>query len=177
MPNASTTKNMIRRSMDKHGQGYAKIVLDGDTVLISGGTAAAKAGGVKIFTFPTGIVIPHSARITGTLVTSDGAMTTAAGEIGLGSVVATGAIATLATDTFETILQGGVPALGNIGAAGSAAVNVMDGQRTQIPTAKTFATTVDVYLNAATTFADLTAANLVIQAGATIELWYQSLPA
>lgn len=69
-------------------------------------TAAAKAVGQRIYQFPEGWILPVAARLK--LITTTGGTTTGtAGEVGLGTTVATGAVAVLSgTADFENILTG-----------------------------------------------------------------------
>lgn len=164
----------------KGGSAHMRIQTTNSLTLISAGTNAAKAGGIKIFDWPRGMLIPLGASIKGTLRLSTAAMSTTAGEIGLGSVVASGAVAVLGgTATFEDILEGGQPALGNIAAAGTVTIGgtsgvVADDVRAFIDGR---VTPVDMYLNAATTFANQPATDLTIDAGARIDVWFRIIPA
>jgi len=143
-------------------------------VLVSQGSAAAKAGGAAIFTFPAVKIVPVAARIVGRLNLSAATATGTAGEIGLGSVVASGAVAVLGgTATFENILEGGVPALGNIAAGATIVAKTYDDFRAHLPTtANTFGG--QLFVNAATTFA-VAAADLRLLAGSEIDLWWFAL--
>lgn len=69
-------------------------------------TAAAKGIGQKVYTFPEGWILPVWARVK--LVSTTGGSTAAtAGEVGLGTTVASGAAAVLSgTAAFENILTG-----------------------------------------------------------------------
>ena len=153
----------------KTGMIHTKIVTTAALTLVSSVDNAAKGGGIKIFDFPLCRVVPMARRIKGTLGFSGATMSSTAGEIGLGSVVASGAIATFTTATFDNILEGSNPDLGNIAAAGTTAVITGDSSRADIGD---FATAVDLYINACSTFADATAENLVLASGAIIELWW-----
>jgi len=160
----------------KGGVIHTKIVLTSDTIVISGAAAAAsKGGGTKLLDFPAGKVVPVASRIAGRLTLSDTAMTTTAGEIGLGTVVGTGAVAVLGgTSTFENILEGGSPALGNITAGSVLTFATYDDARTLVPASGVSGA---LYLNAATAFATGTTTNLIAKAGTEIELWWIHLDA
>lgn len=157
---------------------HTTITLTADTALIAGGDNANKGGGVKIFDFPTGAVFVLASRIKGTLDLVEADMSTTAGEIGLGTTVASGAINVLGgTAAFENVHEGGIPALGNISAAGTLAFTSLDAiKSTVLPSDGTVATALDLYLNCATAFADATASDLNILSGATVELWWIWLP-
>lgn len=82
----------------------SEIELNG--LLIAEGGAAAKAFGQKIATFPAGLIKPMGAEIDFTISTA--ATTATAGEIGLGTVIGSGANATLGAvgATSENIMEG-----------------------------------------------------------------------
>lgn len=82
---------------------------------LSGDNASLGIGG-KIYTLPAGDFLVESATIKGAL-TADIDNTAQTPEVGIGTVVGTGAIATLST-TFEDIVDGG--AAGIIGGANTA---------------------------------------------------------
>ena len=116
-------------------------------------TAAAKGIGQKVYTFPEGWILPVAARLK--TITTTGATTAAtAGEIGLGTTVASGAVAVLSgTAGFQNILDGktisdhvAVTALTShvAAAAGgtSGTMDLLDGTATPVP----------VYLNIASTY-------------------------
>ncbi len=155
----------------KGGVIHTKIVLTSDTVIISGAAAAAsKGGGTKLMDFPAGKLVPVASRVSGRLELSDAAMTTTAGEVGLGTVVATGAVAVLGgTATFEDILEGGGPALGNITAGSVLSFAVYDDGRALVPASGVSGS---LYLNAATAFATGTTTNLLAKAGTEIEVYW-----
>lgn len=155
---------------------HTKIITDADINLILAGDAAAKGGGVKLFDVPGVKMKVHAARIAYNLTLSAAAMTTTAGEIGLGTTIASGAVAVLGgTAAFEDILEGGAngrsgAALANIGAAGNIVATTFDGGRTVLAPASGVAS--GVFLNAATTFANSDPSNLVFQAGGEIDIWW-----
>lgn len=148
---------------------HVYMLLTADLTLVSATGGAAKAGGVQILDLGTGLLWPVKSRVKGSFkVTGTGNST--AGEIGLGTVVATGAVAVLGgTPTFENILEGGVPALGNA-TAGGADVTFATGDlnRAEIGSVSTAP---DVFVNAASTFAAGTGA-FVLNAGTEIDLWF-----
>jgi hypothetical protein len=77
-----------------------------NSLVIAEGGAAAKAFGQKIATFPLGLIRPMGAEIAFTIKTA--ATTATAGEIGLGTVIGSGANATLGAvgATSENIMEG-----------------------------------------------------------------------
>jgi hypothetical protein len=66
--------------------------------------------GAKFYTLPAGSYVIESASIAGAL-TGGGATKTDTPEVGIGTVIASGAVATLATGTFENVIDGGVAGL------------------------------------------------------------------
>ena len=153
---------------------HSKFILTDDTVLISGAAAASsQAGGIKLFDFPLGKLIPQAARIAGRLNLSDAAMTTTAGEIGLGTVVASGAASNISGSggVFEDILQGGVPGLTNFTAGATIEVKTYDDNRSHVPSSASDMSA-QLHLNAAAAFASGTTTNLVALAGTEIDVWW-----
>ena len=151
------------------GSARWSVTLTSNLTVVSSTGGAAKAGGVKLIDFPTGLVLPRKTVINGTFLVS-GTGDSTAGEIGLGTVVGTGAVAVLGgTATFENVCEGGIPALGNA-TAGGAAVAILTGDtvRSEIGT---ISTAQALYLNAASTFAAGTGAFVVV-AGTRIDVWY-----
>lgn len=152
---------------------HTRIVLQEDLAIILAGDAAAKAGGAKLFDLPGIRMKVHAARIGYSLTLSAAAMSTTAGEIGLGTSIASGAAAVLGgTAAFEDILEGGAngrsgAVLANIGAAGIIGATNYDAGRELLTAVAT-----SVYLNAATTFADSDPSNLIARAGTEIEIWW-----
>jgi hypothetical protein len=69
------------------------------------GDAASKGIGAKIYTLPAGAIVVEDASIVGGL-TADADVVTDTPEVGIGTVVASGVIATLST-TAEDIVDGG----------------------------------------------------------------------
>ena len=72
---------------------------------IAGG--ASLAVGRRIFTYPPGAIVQSSARITVSLHQTEGNVTADTPDLGLGTVIASGAVAVLGgTATFENIMTG-----------------------------------------------------------------------
>lgn len=126
---------------------------------------AALGFGQKILDFPTGVIKIEDALLSLNLSTPTGLSATA-GEIGLGTVVASGAVAVLSgTSTFEDVLTGktisnlvaGTPATETTSAATGA---IFDGSST----AK------DLYVNIASTW-DQTAAESITISGTATVFW------
>lgn len=139
------------------------------TLITNAGGAASLAAGVKLLDFPTGRVCPLASRIRGR-IEATGSNTTS-GELGLGSVVASGAAAVLGgTATFEDILEGAFPVLGAKTAGATAAAQTFANAYRGAVGASDFSGAVDLYINAAAAFAGN--GTLVLRSGAVIDLWH-----
>jgi len=151
---------------------HTRVVLGADLTLVSSVDNAAKGGGAKLFDFPAGYITIFNARIEGTLSTSVSDLTSTAGEIGLGTVVGTGAVAVLGgTSTFEDILEGARPALGNMTAGNDLAVKAGGTLRTA--SVGTFSAAASCFLNLASTWGNVaSAADVVIKSGAVIDIYW-----
>lgn len=150
-----------------------KITLTADTQIVNAAAASAsKAGGVRLFDFPAGKIVVVGARISGRAYLSDSSMRTSAGEIGLGTVVATGAVSVLGgTATFEDILEGGNPGLTNIVDGDIVEHATWDDHRPFVPAAGS-GFNASCFLNAAAAFTTGSTTNLLMKAGSEIEvLW------
>ena len=136
---------------------------------------AAEGFGQKLYTFPEGLIVPIGGKIEVTSTCETGLSATA-GEVGLGTVIATGAIATLGAGaaTMEDIMEGttianhvAATALAideaNLsvvfGTQGATAPGVLDGSGT----AKA------VHFNVASTWNQTAAENVVFAAGALFQ--------
>lgn len=159
-----------------------KLVVKVNELSVASASSAALAWGEHIFSFPAGIglVEPLVAHVK-MLSTTDAAQAATAGEIGLGSVIATGANATLGAvgATSEDIMEGTTianhvadteltteemnrpVAFGDHGAAGM--FGLFDCS----------ASAVDVHLNLATTYDNASTAATVFSA--EVVLWYRVL--
>lgn len=83
----------------------ATITMDGALPAIAGG--AALAVGVLAYTLPAGALIVESAHMSMAIQQTDGNITADTPDVGLGTVIASGAVAVLGgTATFENILTG-----------------------------------------------------------------------
>lgn len=153
---------------------HTTITLRTDLQLVAAVDNAAKAGGAQIMAMPAGYIQIHRTRITGQLTSNVADLAATAGEIGLGIVVASGAVATLATATFESIMEGGVPPLANFVANTDLVVAAAGGVRTGLLGG--FSTAIPVFLNLASTWADIAAAaNVSARAGMKIEIWWSRI--
>lgn len=134
-------------------------------------TAAVKGIGQRVYQFPEGSILPIAARVQMSTTTADNAT---AGEVGLGTVVASGATAVLSgTAEFQDIMDGktlsnhtAATALSTVktAAAGgtSGTMDVIDGT----------STAAKVHLNIASTFGGTGGGTLN---SATVTLWWIDL--
>lgn len=118
------------------------------TVLTLTGALPAIAGGASLgvgrllYTFPAGAIVVQSAYMSVAITQTQGNITADTPEVGLGTVIASGAVAVLSgTATFENILTGQVAADCN----GTATVKTVADQVLVIETAGAHS----VYLNVA----------------------------
>lgn len=127
-------------------------------------TGANLGGGTRLFTFPDAI-IPLGAMITGRVSLSAPTATYSAGEIGLGTVVASGIITGLGgTATFENILTGN--AMPAIAAGESVPLNVAAGP---VALAGTLGAPASVFLNIASAALGTAAADVLFTGD--ISIW------
>lgn len=156
---------------------HTRIELGADLTLVSAVDNAAKGGGAELFTFPAGYVTIHNARIEGSIGTSIADLTSTAGEIGLGTVVASGAVAVLGgTATFENILEGGRPNLDNVVA--DTDLDVKAGGTIRTSSIGTFAAAVSCFLNIASTWGNVAVAgDVVARKGMVIDIYWSIMEA
>jgi len=92
-------------AVERVGGGNHTTVLTLASVAYTIGDNVSLADGALIYTFPTGPIVIHAANIAVGLTLTTGTPTTDTPEVGLGTVIGTGAVATLGgTPTFEDIL-------------------------------------------------------------------------
>jgi hypothetical protein len=137
------------------------------------GDNASLGIGAKFYTFPAGTILVESATIVGG-ITAAISVTTDTPEVGIGTVIGSGAIATLST-TLEDIVDGGAAGL-----TGGDAV-APDVAGTAFYKGNTFTTGIliktsggkarDLFLNAAVAWADVTAAGAVTFTGVITLKW------
>lgn len=135
-----------------------------DFAVGNSGDNVAKALGAVIYTLPAGVFTINSAYLTVGVTIAD-ANTTQTPEIGLGTVVGSGANATLGAvgATSENILEGSATA----DCAGTAEV-VSDIPTANVPIVIAAAGSHDIFLNLAATWADMTAAAALTATGTVV---------
>lgn len=149
-----------------YGDGVNMVtVLTLSGVAITLGDNAALGSGVLIYTFPAGIIGVNAAHIN-VGITSNGTPTTDTPDVGLGTVVASGAVSVLSgTATFENIMTG--QTFDDI--AGTKEVKTV-----QTPLVIEASGAHTVYFNAADTYADTTDATASVNG--TVVLYWTFLP-
>ncbi len=111
---AAGTVGAATVSANEYGNGVDRLTVLTLTSFAVGtsGDNANLALGAKIYTWPTGVnILVEWAAISGGL-TAAISVTTDTPEVGIGTVVATGAAATLTTATWENIIDGGASGSG-----------------------------------------------------------------
>lgn len=162
----------------EYGNGVDRLTVLTLTSFLIGtsGDNANLALGAKFYTWPTGVnILVESAALSGG-VTAAISVTTDTPEVGIGSVVATGAAATLTTGTWENIMDGG--ASGSSVDAAAVAPDVAGtvfhkkSLTTVTPIIKASGGAArDLFLNVADGWADVTAAGAVTFTGKIILKW------
>jgi len=163
-----------------HGADHLTVLTLTNFAVGTSGDNASLGFGALLYTFPAGIILVERSGLIACGVTAAISVTTDTPEIGLGTVVATGAIATLGAGsaTMEDISEGGDTTNIAPDVNGTATIN-----STKIPTNATgddgpkiiaAASAHTVYLNIADGWADVTAAGAVTVSG-TIFLKWQKL--
>jgi hypothetical protein len=139
-----------------------------------GADNANLADGIQIAALPAGVYLPIMSRVKGNLSSSLAAGENANGEIGLGTVVASGAVAVLGgTATFENWMDGQAIAAitaGNAVAQNHAAV-------ADLGLNESFGSTVPLFLNIAAAFSNEAEAHRIrVDAGFQVEILFHYLP-
>lgn len=171
---ASASAN-FRLVHDAHsGLEHVRMVFSANTQIIAAGDNAAKAGGFKMLTLPIGLYVPIASMFYGSIVGDQTDANNTAGEIGIGTVVGSGANATLGAvgATAENFMEGYT--IGNM-TAGAAVViaGAVDSGREVIGSVSG---TTDLYLNLATTFGNYgTAQNISVVSGSFVDMWFVSM--
>jgi hypothetical protein len=152
---------------------YTKLTMTAFAVGTSGDNAAL-ALGAKFYTFPAGAIMVESASIAGG-ITAAISVTTDTPEVGIGTVIGSGANATLSTTT-ENVVDGG--AAGGTGDSDLVAPDVagtafykanLSTVRLMIQPSAGLAH--DLFLNVADTWADVAAAGAVTFTGVISLVW------
>lgn len=163
-------------AVEEYGNGLEHLTKLTMTAFSLGNTAdnAALGLGAKFYTFPAGTIIVTDATIVGSL-TANISVKTNTPEIGIGTVVASGAVAVLSgTATFEDILDGNASGTGGDTVAPD--VNGTTFYKSSNFTNNILIKTTggksrDLFLNAAATWVDVTAAGALTFTGVITLKW------
>jgi hypothetical protein len=176
--NVGTVTTAATTTAVEHGDGIEHLTVLTMTNFAVGtsGDNAALAIGAKFYTWPTGVnILVESTTISGG-ITAAISVTTDTPEVGIGTVIASGANATLTTGTWENLVDGG--ASGSSVDAAAVAPDVAGtvfhkkNLTTVTPIIKaTGGAARDLFLNAAVTWSDVTAAGAVTFTGTITIKW------
>lgn len=155
---------------EEHGDGVwhlTKLTMTAFAVGTSGDNASLGIG-AKFYTLPAGTMMVENASIVGGL-TAAISNTAQTPEIGIGTVIASGAVAVLGgTATFENVFEG--TAVADVAGASFQGVDNPNGA-TSSPLVILTAGSHDLFLNAAVAWADVTAAGAVTFTGVITIKW------
>lgn len=171
-----TVTTTATTAVEEYGSGidhFTKLTM---TAFSLGNTAdnAALGIGAKFYTFPAGTILVTQATLVGSL-TANISVKTDTPEIGIGTVVASGAVSVLSgTATFEDIIDGNVSGTGGDTVAPD--VNGTTFYKSSSFTSNVLIKTTggksrDLFLNAAATWADVTAAGALTFTGVVTLKW------
>lgn len=152
---------------------FTKLTMTGFSL---GNTAdnASLGIGAKFYTFPAGAIVVENMTLVGSL-TAAISVTTNTPEIGVGSVVASGAVSVLSgTATFEEYIDGNVSGTGGDTVAPDVAGTAFyksSSFTSNILIKTTGGKSHDLYLNAAVAWADVTAAGALTFTGVVTIKW------
>lgn len=161
---------------EEHGDGIehlTKLTMTNFAIGTSG-DAAALGIGAKFYTFPAGTIIIQDATIVGG-VTAAISVTTDTPEVGIGTVIASGAVSVLSgTATFEDVIDGNASGTGGDTVAPDVAGGTL--YKSSSATAPVVIKTTggkarDLFLNVAVTWANVTAAGAVTFTGTITIKW------
>jgi hypothetical protein len=160
--------------LDGAGNYVSTLTLDAFAVGTSGDNASL-ALGAQIFEFPAGPILVTGADLKGG-VTAAISVTTDTPEIGLGTVQASGANATLSTTTEDIIDGGAAGYIGGIAicpdvAGGLVAKGMLATSKSGVYIATSGGKAHTVFLNVADGWADVTAAGAVTFTGTVVLTW------
>lgn len=164
---ATITRRVLGRNIFKD-----RITFTATTVLSAGADNASLGAGIQIMPEYNRLILPRWGRLALTLSSTLALGETTAGEIGIGTTVASGAVAVLSgTAGFENFLTG--QTIGNISAGGTLAVSASRrGEDAAVGSVVGYS----LYLNHATAYSDEASAHGVnIVAGSYIEFSYEVL--
>lgn len=132
------------------------------------GDNASLGIGAKFYTLPAGVLMIENASLTGTF-DADVDATNSTPEIGIGTVIASGAVSVLGgTATFENVIEGAT--IADVDAEAYSVVDNPNGS-TNSPLLITAAGSHDLFLNAAAAWANVTTAAPLLFTGVITVKW------
>jgi hypothetical protein len=173
---AGTVTTAATTVAEEHGDGLEHVTKLTMTAFVIGtsGDAAALGIGAKFYTFPAGAIMVEDASMVGG-VTAAISVTTDTPEVGIGTVIASGAVSVLSgTATFEDIINGNVSGDGGDTVAPDVAGTTF--YKNSSITAPVLIKTSggkshDLFLNCAVTWANVAAAGPVTFTGVITIKW------
>jgi hypothetical protein len=176
--NVGTVTTAATTTATEHGDSIDQLTVLTMTNFAVGtsGDNAALAIGAKFYTWPTGVnILVESTTISGG-ITAAISVTTDTPEVGIGTVIASGANATLTTGTWENLVDGGASGSSVDAAAVAPDVAGTVFHKKNLTTVQpiikaTGGAARDLFLNAAVTWADVTAAGAVTFSGTITLKW------
>lgn len=174
--NVGTVTTSSTTVAEEHGDGVnhiTKLTMTAFAVGTSGDNASLGIG-AKFYTFPAGTIEINEATIVGGL-TAAISVTTNTPEVGIGTVIASGAVAVLSgTATFEDVIDGNTSTTGGDTVAPDVAGGTFyKGAGTRLPVMikTTGGKARDLFLNCAVAWADVTAPGAVTFTGVITLKW------
>lgn len=171
-----TVTTAATTAVEEYGNGIEHLTKLTMTAFALGDTAdnASLGIGAKFYTFPAGTILVHDASLVGSL-TAAISVTSNTPEIGIGTVIASGAVSVLSgTATFEDIIDGNVSGTGGDTVApdvNGAAFYKSSSFTNNVVIKTTGGKSRDLYLNAAAAWADVTAAGALTFTGVITLKW------
>lgn len=175
-PSAGTVTTAATTVAEEQGDGFnhvTKLTMTAFAVGTSGDNAALGIG-AKFYTFPAGTIEIISASMVGGL-TAAISVTTDTPEVGIGTVIASGAVSVLSgTATFEDVIDGNTSSTGGDTVAPDVAGGTFykgAGARVPVIIKTTGGKSHDLFLNVAVTWANVAAAGAVTFTGVIELVW------
>jgi len=171
-----TVTTTATTAVEEYGSGIEHLTKLTMTAFSLGNTAdnASLGIGAKFYTFPAGTIIVTDATLVGSL-TAAISVTTNTPEIGIGTVVASGAVSVLSgTATFEDIIDGNVSGTGGDTVAPDVAGTAFyksSSFTSNVLIKTTGGKSRDLFLNAAAAWNDVTAAGALTFTGVITLKW------
>jgi hypothetical protein len=168
-----TVTTAATTEVEEHGDDlfhYTKLTMT-DFAMGTSGDAAAKAIGAKFYTLPAGDFIIENASIVGTVLAAVDDPAAANAEVGIGTLIASGVQATLGAVDAACENVCGPVVIAAFDDTAVVGVSVAAGAQPFLRIAASGGLARDLFLNAAATWADVTAAGAVTFTGVICLKW------